>query len=156
MGEPMSVWGQEIYGKSLPPSEFCCKPETALRKRSLKKKKKELEQKSLGTLRNAAEMGGIGQQDRDWSNYHGLDFQFSQGGKSFSRLNTFSLGAKTGEFDWPCHSGAMLIPIFKSCIPPFIHSTHVIDWAPTSARGESSEGSQGLGKYVCRGVSCNF
>lgn len=62
----MSVWGQEIYGKSLSPSEFCCKPETALRKRSLKKKKKkELEQKSLGTLRNAAEMGGIGQQDRD-------------------------------------------------------------------------------------------
>lgn len=35
------------------------------KKKKRKEGKKELEQKSFGTLRNAAEMGGIGQQDRD-------------------------------------------------------------------------------------------
>ena len=97
-------------------------------------------------------MVGGGQLHRDWSNYHRLDFEFFQSGKSFSQLNIFSPEGKIGNLGWPRSFGAIVIPGFKSSIPPFIHAIRNMDWAPTSTKGKSKEGSWRLGMYMCRGV----
>lgn len=153
MGEPMSVWGQEIYGKSLPPSEFCCKPETALRKRSLKKKK-DWSKKALVPsgmllrwegLANKTETEAI---TTDWT------FNFPRVASPSADWILSPLGLRLENLIGPV---ILVLCWSQSSSPAYLHSfIQHIDWAPTSARGESSEGSQGLGMYVCRGVSCNF
>ena len=37
-GETVHVWGQAVYGESLPSSQFCSEPKTALKKTVLKRK----------------------------------------------------------------------------------------------------------------------
>lgn len=48
-------------------------------------------------------------------------------GKSFSQLNIFSPEGKIGNLGWPRNFGAIVIPGFKSSIPPFIHAIRNMD-----------------------------
>lgn len=41
MGETMHVWEQEVYGHSVPFSQFCCKPKPIFEKNKVFKYKKE-------------------------------------------------------------------------------------------------------------------
>ena len=42
-GEAVHVWGQAVYGESLPSSQFCSEPKTALKKQSLREKRQPTE-----------------------------------------------------------------------------------------------------------------
>ena len=82
------VSAEGIWEISVVPFQFCCKPEAVLKHKVFKKQNK-TRAKALvasGGYRNAAEMGGVGQEHRA---HHSPDFEFSQGGKPLGPAEYF-------------------------------------------------------------------